>query len=611
MLSIVFKIWAILPTKSRRIMCWLLLAIVIMACFETVGVASIMPFMGVLAKPDLIFSNKGLSWLYNDFGFGGETQFLIFLGVGVIVTLVFSNLVSSLVTWALLRFTYMQNHVISKRLLKNYVNQPYQFYLNRNSADLGKNILSEVSQVVTGVIVPGMQMISKIVVIVFLLGLLLIVEPSMTALACFVLGGAYGAVFMLTKKKLMHLSKTRLETNKGRYDAVMEIFGGIKEIKLMGRESIFIKNYSSNSERYAVSHSNSQVVGQMPRYVIESIVLGGMMLMVLYYLYVEGTVVHILPSLMLLAVACYRMLPAFQQIFKSVTQIRFNYLAVGALADDMHKTELVTQDDDAIDDYNDEMSFSDKIELNDVSYRYPSTDSDTLRNVTLSIDHNTTVAFVGQTGSGKSTLLDVILGLLEITGGGISIDKEILCSRNMRSWQNIIGYVPQQIYLMDDEITKNIAYGVPPNQIDEEKVRAVARMASVDEFISTLPEGYRIIIGERGVRLSGGQRQRIGIARALYGDPKVLVLDEATSSLDGITEDVVMEAIKNIGHSKTIIIVSHRMKSVQHSDMIYVIKNGVIIDAGSYLDLIKDNSLFGSMSRGCKDGIVLEPEGRS
>ncbi len=600
------KIFALFSKREKRHICWLFCGILIMGLTEITGIVSIAPFMGIVSNPEIIHTNKYLSQIYNALGFSSSNQFLFFTGVVVLAVLAFGNGFSSFITWLLLRFTFLQGHTLSVRLLNKYLSQPYVFFLNRNTADLSKNILMEVHRVIGGVLMPGMQVLTKMVVALSILGLLIVVDPLLAVTVAIVLGGAYAAVFGLVRMKLARIGKTSAEARTQCFKVASEALGGVKDLKLFGRESVFLQRYFTTSRQFAGYEATSQIFSQLPRYALETIAFGGILLIVLYLIGVKQNAETALPLISLYAFAGYRLMPALQRIFIGMTTIRYNLPALDILHND-----LIPQDSDSDTAFEHAetiapLKFKDRIELRDIVYSYPNTPTPAVTNLNLEIKSKTTVGLVGVTGSGKTTTVDIMLGLLSPTKGNLIVDGIEITPANVRSWQKNLGYVPQSIYLTDDTVIGNIAFGVRDNEIDNKAVERAARIANLHDFIMhDLPDGYNTVVGERGVRLSGGQRQRIGIARALYHDPKVLIFDEATSALDGITENAIMEAIRNISRKKTIIMIAHRLTTVQECDVIYMLEKGEVTAKGTYSELIESSSQFRKMANVAHPGTAL------
>ncbi|MEQ9108010.1 MAG: ABC transporter ATP-binding protein [Limnobacter sp.] len=572
----------------------LLVMILIMALLEVIGVASIMPFIAVLANPQLIETNATLSAVYGGLGFTDPQNYLFFLGVLVFILLVVSLGVKAITTYAQLRFTLMREYSLGKRLIEGYLRQPYTWFLNHHSADLGKNILSEVSIVIGQGMMPLMTLIAQGTVVLALISLLVIVDPWLALSVGLVLGLSYGVIFKVMSGFLRRIGSERVKANKDRFTAVSEAFGAAKEVKVGGLEQAYIRRFAEPAETYARNHASAQAVAQLPRYVIEAIAFGGMLLVLLYLMAQSEDLSNALPIISLYVFAGYRLLPALQQIYWSLSQLKFSSSALEAMHEDLLSLAPGEDEDRAIEP----LKFNHEIQLDGINFYYPNADLPALNEINMSIRAHSTIGLVGYTGSGKTTTVDIILGLLEPQQGRMIIDGNPINHSNRRQWQKVIGYVPQHIYLTDDSVAANIAFGVShPEEINNSAVERAAKIVNLHNFVTNdLPEGYATKIGERGVRLSGGQRQRIGIARALYKSPQLLILDEATSALDNLTEQAVMDAVNNLGHELTIVMIAHRLSTVRQCDQIYLLDKGRIKAHGTYEELVQNNSLFRAMT---------------
>ena len=579
------KILFLLSSSERKSAYLILFFTFITALVDMMGVASILPFVAILSNPGLIETNIILNLTFNQltiFGVKTEEEFLFALGIIVFLLLILSLIVKALTTYLQERFVQLSEYNIGKRLIEIYLRQPYSWFLNRNSADLGKNILSEVMQVINNGIRPLIELIAKSLIAIALITLLFIVDPILAMIVGSSLGSAYLLIFYFVRNYLDKSGSLRLKNNQLRFTAVNEAFSATKEIKLGGLEKIFINIFSNSALIVAKSQAVALVVSQLPKYILEAIAFGGILLIILYIMTQTGNFNSALPIISLYAFAGYRLLPALQQIYVSFTQLIFVGPSLSKLFNDMtNKNILVENQDEGF------LFPKNQIVLKNICYDYPESKRTTIKNINIEILAKSIVGFVGPTGSGKTTLVDIILGLLDPKKGSLEIDGKIITKQNVRSWQKSIGYVPQNIYLSDDTIAANIAFGVQRNEIDLDLIEKSSKIANLHNFIiNELPKKYDTIIGERGVRLSGGQRQRIGIARALYNKPKVLVLDEATSSLDNQTEESVIKQVLSLNQNMTIIIIAHRLNTVKNCDIIFRLENGQIIDQGSYNKVI-------------------------
>lgn len=573
----------------------LLVGSIIMAFFEVVGVASILPFMSMVLDPDQISSNQVLSFLFNFFNFNDVETFLFYSGIAVLVLLAFSNFFSAFMYWAITYFSKMQGHIISMRLLKHYLSNNYLFFLERNSSDLGKNILSEIDRVVKGVVLQALQAISKAILTIVVLAFLIYINPVIAIMTILSIGGAYLFFYIITRSYLSRIGEKQSIALFNRFRTVDEAMMGIKDIKLKSLERNFIARFRQPSIDNARFSAQGLVIAILPRYLLETVAFGGIISIILILLSNDVLISEIIPVLSLYAVAGYRLLPAVQNIYSAQSMIKYNHPALMIIINDLKEIEI-EEKNELSNEVDQMIKFDKKITVSDIFFKYPKSKKNVIDGISLSILKNTSIGFAGSTGSGKTTLIDVILGLLDPKKGNIIVDDTIVNNQNLLSWQNKISYVPQTIFLIDESISSNIAFGIKREEIDHDRVVKAAQLANLDRFVEDLPEKYDTLVGENGVKLSGGQRQRIGIARALYNEPEVLVLDEATSALDGITENYVMEAIESLSNKLTLIIVAHRITTIENCDMIYFLEEGKIKDYGTYNELISKNSQFKKMA---------------
>ena len=572
-----------LLSKTERKYARLLVGMmIVVALLDMIGVASILPFMAVIVNPDMVHTNPFLKSAFiasHQIGINTPEEFIHITGFLVFILLLLSLTFKAITSYMQTRFTLMREYSIGKRIVEGYLHQPYTWFLNRHSADLGKTILSEVAIVISSGFNHLMLVISQSMVALALLGLLLIVDPMLAIVVGMVLGLAYIGIFLFSRNRLKHLGEIRSHANHGRFTSVSEVFGAIKEVKMWGLENVYLQRFAKHSENYASGHASAQIIGQLPRFAIEAIAFGGLLLMVLYLLDKSDSYASTIPVIALYAFSGYRLMPALQQIYNSITQLRFVRPALEALNQELMSLEASNLSQATISSF----PFSRSIELKRVSYRYPNAEEFALKNINLIIPANNIVGFTGSTGSGKTTIVDIILGLLVPQEGSVTIDGELINASSRHQWQSIIGYVPQSVYLIDASIEENIAFGSQLSDVDQEKLERAAKIADLHEFVvNDLPQGYATNVGERGIRLSGGQRQRIAIARALYHNPKILIFDEATSALDNLTEKRVMENVSNLCQETTIILIAHRLTTLRNCDQINLIEEGSISASGTY-----------------------------
>jgi len=598
-LETIKKFLELLDARERRNVMLLFCMMIGTGVMEVVGVVSVVPFIAVVAKPELIETNEYLSAIYAFLGFSDFDSFLIFLGLCVFTLLIVRLAFTALTQWAIIRFSNMRSYTLSSRLLRSYMNRPYSFFLDRHSSDLGKNLLSEVSLVIGKGLMPALNLTSYALVALLLIGLVVAVNPMVAFTGIVVLGGAYGLIYLSLRRYTAQLGIERVQCNSARFRVAQEALNGIKEVKVLGLEDGYIRGFSQPAKRLARVQARSKIIGDMPQYFMRAVVFGSMLILVIIMIGAyDGDLGSALPIIAVYAYAGNRLIPALQNIYKGVLSLRFGKYALDNLHNELVKSACAEGLSNTITGINrPPIPLTRELELECVRFVYPGAEKPALYDLSLSIPACTTVGLVGETGAGKTTVVDLILGLLEPQTGKLLVDGQHITGKDLRAWQRNIGYVPQSIFLSDDSLAANVAFGVPENKIDWQAVEHASRIAELHEFVvNEMPQGYATLVGERGVRLSGGQRQRIGIARALYQDPGVLVFDEATSALDNVTEKAVMDAVHNLAHRKTIIIIAHRLSTVRECDKIFMLDHGRLLDKGTYNELAARNPRFRAMA---------------
>jgi ABC-type multidrug transport system fused ATPase/permease subunit len=586
------RLVSLFPRRERRGLTWLLPSVLLLAGLQVLGIGSVMPFLSVVANPGEIETNRYLNWLQTTLGLHSRPSFLLALGGICLGTLVIANAASALITWLSVRYAEMRTHALASSILEQYLNRPYVFFLGSNSAELGVRVLADVVTIVSGMLLPALQLVSQGAMVLLLVLLLVRIDPFLSLVVLLVLGGLYAGIYLSVRGRLALIGARKAEANAGQFLALSEASGAVKEIKVFHLERFFLDRFKAPNLRMAQAHASQSVLTSVPHYALEVVAFGGILGIVLFKIASGQSIANVLPLVGLYGYAILRIKPALQTIYTSVTQIRFNRPVL-----DRVYAEFQPPDARAIPFPSATVSFSRTIELRDVCFSYPDAHNTLFNELSLSISAGSSVAFVGATGSGKTTLVDLILGLLVPDRGGLVIDGVEITDENRRAWQDRVSYVPQNIYLADDTVMRNIAFGRDDATIDVEKVEAAAKSARIHEFIVNEPDGYMSRVGERGVRISGGQRQRIGIARALYRDADVLILDEATSALDGLTEHEIFSSLQADGKNRTVITISHRLNSIRHYDVIFVLEDGRIIGRGTYAELMLKNARFHAMAR--------------
>lgn len=548
------KIWDVLTPADRRKALTVLGLVVLMALSETAGVLSIMPFLSVLSRPDVVGESPWLQSVYKASGLTDMRHFTIALGVASMAVVVASSLFKVITQHTINRFIHLQRHSISARLLGKYLDQPYTFFLSRNSSELSKNILSETDQLLFNLVQPLAQMIAQGAVILAMGLLIVLYDPAMALGVLLVVALLYGMIYGLVRKRLARIGAARMIANRDRYQACNEALGGIKDVKVTHSATAYMQRFNCASRDYSRHLAANDTLSQTPLYLVEAVGYTGLIVISLVLLLRSGDVAQVLPAIGLYGFAAYRMLPAAQIVYRGFAKVRFSSPALDAIHRDLMLPDAEEAPSKAI------LVPQREIRLQGTRFAYPSTpDKPVLDNFDLVIPVNTSVGIVGKSGAGKSTVMDLLLGLLQPQVGSLSIDGVAVTADNVANWQRAVGYVPQHIFLSDASVAENIAFGVAKANINMQAVERAARAAQIHDFIVTeLPQAYDTFVGERGIRLSGGQRQRIGIARALYRDPPVLFFDEASSALDSSTEAKVNEAINLLTSSKTIVVITHK-----------------------------------------------------
>ena len=580
---------SLLRRSEQKTLLWLMGLAAATAILETVGVAAVLPFMSLAAAPELSQSSSWLTSLATGIGAENQREALILVGLGVLLLLLLSSALSATTSWSLLRFANRQGHRLTVRLLASYMNQPYAFFLGRNSAELLKTLFTDTARITQHILIPCLQLVSRGMSALFIIALLFAADPRLAALVVLVLGGGYLLAYTLVRGVIARAGRTSLRSSAQRATYAQEALGGIKEIKLLGQEKYFLRRVEVSSLAWSDAQAALQILNAVPRYAIELLAFGGVLILTVYLLSKSDQPKHYLPMLGLYAFAGLRLMPALQQSFTAAANLRFSIPALKAVVADLatHSNPV------APDETQEALPFERSIQLRSLSFRYPGAKNLQLRSINLRIQKNSAVAFVGSTGCGKTTLVDILMGLLIPIEGEVWVDDIKIDRTTVNKWRRRIGHVAQQVFLCDGSITNNIAFGVEDNEVDHERVKAAARAANLHDFVEgSLPAGYDTPVGERGARLSGGQRQRVGIARALYRESEVLVFDEATSALDAGTEAAVMDAIENLAGKKTIVLIAHRISTVRRCDVIHVMEKGQITESGSYDELLARNARF-------------------
>jgi ABC-type bacteriocin/lantibiotic exporter with double-glycine peptidase domain len=587
---------ALFDKREKQKLGLVFLILLFIGFIELAGIGSLGPFISVVSNPKGIHTNRYLSKIYRLFNFSSDPEFITALGLASIFLIVISNISLLGANFLIYSYSAKRMHTLSIRLFERYLRQPYIFYLNRSTTELSTHISVDVYSFIHGVLLNLLQFISSIIIALCIIGMLILLNPVLALIASGLIGFSYIIIFSFVKNSLARKGKETNAQNFLKSKYISESFLGIKDIKILGKEKVFLNCFAEPSKKSATNEVYLKTVGDMPKYLIEMIAIGGVIGVIVVMIHFGSIIDDFLPILAVYLFGAYRLLPLLQRIFQTFTSIKFNFPAVRNLYADFKELPVgyPLPDGDVV-----RMDFHTQIRLESIVFRYPSSGRDIIKDQSLVIEANTSVAFVGATGCGKTTLVDIMLGLLEPQRGKLWVDDVEITAENKRNWQKNLGYIPQANFLTNDTIQNNIAFGVESKLVDKQAVIRAAKLANLHDFIVTeLKEGYDTVIGERGIRLSGGQRQRIGIARAVYHDPSVLILDEATSALDSITENAIIEAIKNLSGKKTIVMIAHRITTVKNCDIIYLMDKGIIADKGTYTELYQKNAVFKKMADG-------------
>jgi ABC-type multidrug transport system fused ATPase/permease subunit len=583
MMGVLSRILWLLTQAERRKAWYLLLLMFVGMLLETVSIGLVVPLIGLMMQNDVAIKYPAVAPIFAYFNNPSQTQII----VGAMTFLVFVYLMKSgflaFSIWKQTSFAYKLQQRISEQLFKSYLNQPYTFHLYRNSADLIRNVTAEVT-LFTLVINALLLLITEVMVLMGIAAILVYIEPvgAVVVVSVLVVAGLFFNRF--TRNRVLHWGKARQYHDGLRIQHLQQGLGGVKEVKLYGRENDFLKQFSSHNYESARTNGNQVMVQQFPRLGLEFLAIFGLAILVFIMAFNGVELITILPTLGLFAAAAFRLMPSANRLLGALQTLRFHSPVIDVLSKEL-SASIASDNISTLPARVETKQFEHEIQLKQVSYTYTGANVKALSNISLTIEKGETVGVIGASGSGKSTLIDILLGLLHTSEGSLLVDGHEL-GRDVKAWQRQIGYVPQSIYLTDDTLKSNVAFGLPKDSIDDASVLRAIEASQLTDFINQLPEGIETMVGERGVRLSGGQRQRIGIARALYHNPDVLVLDEATSALDSDTEHDVMQAIYALHKSKTIIIVAHRLSTVERCDKLFQLEMGKLVATGLPKDVL-------------------------
>lgn len=606
MFKVLKQLHLLLTREQRRRYILLQMLFGVTALIQVAGVTSLAPFIALLTNPHMIHKNRVTSYLYETFGFTDNVTFLMIFAGLIIAFIIVSNAIAATAMWCTAAFAQYIGLELQNSLYKGYLHRDYVYFSKNNSSRMIAMITQEAPRFVYMVLQPLLSLFSQLFVVTIIVCGLIYIDPALATVALVIVGGGYVGIFRTIKLKLTLHGDRIYKANSRKLRLLAESLGGIKEVKLLGTEKTYEKAVAEANSITIRSSITTELLGDLPRFIIETIAFCALLCLAMYLLQKHGESEKIVSILSLYAMAGYKLLPAAQTIFKSASQIKAN----GGVLDGLYPAVIEgrSAENASVDVPPLPLHQDTDIHLVDVSYVYPGADTFALKNINLTIRKNTIVALVGPSGAGKSTLADVVLGFLPPTTGRVQVGDIEITQEKAKAWQRHLGYVPQNIFLIDDTITANITFGSADRAIDPEKVKNAAALANIDQFIEGLPGQYAFVVGERGSLLSGGQRQRIGIARALYHDANVLVLDEATSALDNLTEKEIIATITRLKASKTIVMIAHRLSTIKNADQIVYFENGSIEDMGTFDELSRRNPKFRLLTQATVDTLGDERE---
>ncbi len=595
MLKTFKKLFDILPHSDRWKFAVLFILLMIGTGFEIAGIGMIPVFISAVSNPDMILNHEWLGPIATYVGIETGRDLLIYGGVSLVAIFFIKGCYLIWLNYVKARFTYNRFKLISSRLFENYLSAPYTFHLERNTAELIRNVTSESKLISHNVLNPLIGILMEGITVLGIFCFLLFVEPWITVFTFILVGGGGGLFLKSIRERLNKYGSSAGKERSRMIQGVEEGLGGFKDVIVMNRQKLFIDRFKEYVLNLTSAQIFKKIISSSIKPTIEFLSVLGLVLIAFFMIWQGRSMGTIIPMLGLFGAATVRLMPSVQKIVSNITQLRFYIHALKPVHRDMKDLKEFYEDVKSNSRNKEKLPFEHSIEIKNVWFQYPNSDEYVLKNVNLAIGKETAIGFVGPSGAGKSTIVDVILGLLEPKKGQVMVDGKNI-SEEKRAWQNNVGYIPQFIYLTDDTIRNNIAFGIPEEMISVDKIQDAVEAAQLEELIDDLPQGLDTKVGEDGVQLSGGQRQRIGIARALYDNPDVLIMDEGTSSLDNKTEKQVISAIEALKGERTIIMIAHRLTTVKNCDQLFMMKKGEIVNRGNYKKLLDKSKEFQKMS---------------
>lgn len=569
------KLRYVFDRKDKIKLVGLAILMVIGSVLELLAVAVFNPFIEVLMQTSSIEDDSFLKLFFTHIHLNGIEQYLVVLSALIAVIYLVKNIYLSFLQNVILSFSYTTRMNLATRLLTTYMNEPYTFHLSKNIAEMQRCLQSDTSQFMS-LINSCLQLTVEMVTCLALAAYLFHTSHSITVVIGVLLLLCIGLFFMISKKVSSRLGRQNENYNAKLFQWINQSLGGIKELKILQREEYFIDSYKTNYKKLIWGARVNELIAALPKYIVETVAMVGLVFaIIIKLLFGHGALETFIPQIAVFAVAAFRLLPSVGRVNAYINSIMYNKASLDMIYDDLKEIDSEPVQEIEWQGKKEKWIFTKGVTVEHVSYHYPDSDTEVLHDISLEIPKGKTVALIGPSGAGKTTLADIILGLLPPVSGVVRMDDKNVYE-NLRSWRQKLGYIPQSIYLSDDTIRNNVAFGIYEAQIDDNAIWKALEKAQLKEFVQGLEKGLDTYVGDRGVRLSGGQRQRIGIARALYHDPEILVLDEATSALDSSTEQAVMESIESLQGLKTMIIIAHRLTTIKNADLIYEVSGGMV-----------------------------------
>ena len=579
------NIYKLLTKSDRKSTSKIIALLAIVGLIEILGIASIFPFLGVVSNPEVITEKKLFNVIYifsqSFFNNMNINFFIMSLGFFSFALIQISGALRIYSTYKINKFIETTRHNISLRLLTKYINEPYEYFTIRHSSELTKNIMSEIDFLIINILRPLMQMLSYLFVMILIIILLLIINPLVLLIAITLSTLLYGLIYKYSRKRTLKFGDVIVEANKKRFKTISDVFNGIKYIKMQDIEEIYLKEYEKNSLKYIEPKYRFQTLVQTPKYFLEALVFGATIILisVLLIIYPMSTINDYIPLIGLYVVAAYKIQPGLNALYEGLSSRNYGKSVIENLSKEFRKTKKIKK---ILSNKNTKKIIPKKIiSFNDVSFKYKKS-KNIINNLNLKLKVGSCIGIIGSSGSGKTTMLDLICGLHQPTKGFISIDGQKISNKNIVDLRKSIDYIQQNIFILDGSFAENIAFGTPKTKIDFDKVIKCAKIAQLHEFINSLRNGYNQKIGEKGSRISGGQNQRIGIARALYRNPQILILDEATNALNTQIEEKIVKSLRDEMKQKTLIMVTHKLEILKYCDKIISIEKNKIKTFNSY-----------------------------